>query len=114
MRISDWSSDVCSSDLRFEGTAVGKEQETTEFRQDESNAQRDDLAVMLALAVNVSADLAKNARSRAKFEEALMRIQLRGESRQDRKSVVEGKGGSVRGESGGGRIVKNKQKVKPG
>src|SRR3546814_15128222 len=32
---------------------------------------------MLALAVNVSADLAKNARSRAKFEEALMRVQLR-------------------------------------
>src|SRR3546814_19333886 len=81
MRISDWSSDVCSSDLR-----------------PLSDDELDDLLSELQ-------KRQKRARAESQFgtaDEAVIAA--------DRKSVVEGKSVSVRVDLGGRRILKKKKK----
>src|SRR3546814_16758654 len=86
MRISDWSSDVCSSDL-------------FDQRQYDQNRRR------------VEGPFADRLREAAKAlqqgKDALMQLALTGPSRRlDRKSAVEGKRVSVRVDRGGRRIIK--------
>src|SRR3546814_5237238 len=81
MRISDWSSDVCSSDLPCRGRAGGDAARAGTVRQARPDAD--------ALAQRRQRRQGTGRRPRA-----------------DRKSVVEGKGVSVRVERGGRRIIK--------
>src|SRR3546814_17452908 len=95
MRISDWSSDVCSSDL-------GREQEIALV------ARRIDRAVQFgAVGAFDTADV-MTGRERVGAQVARQLEQI-GELRpQDRKSVVKGKRVSVRVDLGGRRTIKKK------
>src|SRR3546814_19325125 len=99
MRISDWSSDVCSSDLpaphpaeppRFEGRTHWAGIEVTRGTRERG----------------------LGGRAVAREERGQHGAQVRdGEGlRQDRKSVVEGKSVSVRVDLGGRRIIKKKKR----
>src|SRR3546814_13843653 len=92
MRISDWSSDVCSSDLvalifEIEGEAGFRKRETALLN--ECSQYRG-----MVLATGGGAVLAAE----------------NGRVLKDRKSVVSGKRVSVGVDLGGGRIIKNKRK----
>src|SRR3546814_17296665 len=91
MRISDWSSDVCSSDLR-----------TGELRLllGEVNALAND-----KLPDNLMAASDVVAQTRTALVEA--QCDNTQNDQTDRKTVVKGKSVSVRVDSGGGRINKN-------
>src|SRR3546814_17120395 len=100
MRISDWSSDVCCSDLvrRHAGSGALRRNAGADLRRDCRKRQNDQ---------------GSGATDRAEQELAYHRTILRGDrresrSRKDRKSVVEGKSGSVRVDLGGRRIIKKK------
>src|SRR3546814_19804642 len=84
MRISDWSSDVCSSDL--DGLA--------------QSGLPDAGGARWLLGQRAGPDALVVARARG-----------RGQHQRDRKSVVEGKSVSVRGDLGGRRIIKKKKKI---
>src|SRR3546814_12208599 len=92
MRISDWSSDVCSSDLKFHiGDSLQRHGVTG------SGGHRQILNVgqiFAALLSNGHTDGNLPVRER------------------DRKSAVEGKSGSVRVDLGGSRSIKKKTKRK--
>src|SRR3546814_18862215 len=107
MRISDWSSDVCSSDLRLWPLcgAVGGDQparKNLRHRHDQRDAAH-------------RAAIGNRCRRRggATHRDAVRRHPLsdrRGaERRLDRKSVVEGKSVSVLVDLGGGRVIKKKK-----
>src|SRR3546814_12542069 len=105
MRISDWSSDVCSSDLYFQGlfatalepgeliTAVHfpvpKRAAYVKFEQPAS------LFALIGVFV-------------AQFDDNV-RVAITGGGNGDRKSVVKGKSVSVRVDLGGRRIIKTKK-----
>src|SRR3546814_15930020 len=93
MRISDWSSDVCSSDLK-------RAQAAAEIKKD------------IKLSAGISDhdyDVRIAAISKTLSAGAKVRVIVRLEShRQDRKSVVEGKSESVRVVIGGRRSSKKK------
>ncbi len=69
---------VIAATAAFIGVVIGKEQKTTEFRQDWINAQRDDIATVLAKTVNAKS-LSGEQFSDAllAFDEAFNRIRLR-------------------------------------
>src|SRR3546814_16936438 len=94
MRISDWSSDVCSSDLRVRIEVIGGRQ---------WNVPRQ------ARTANQFHGLACPERLTPRHDMQMMR---RGQAPADRKSVVEGKSVSVRVDLGGRRIIKKKKKKK--
>src|SRR3546814_14926593 len=109
MRISDWSSDVCSSDLI--GVHVQMKQPTIRatpiigcciplrFRSevtDQTNVQRFQLSMMI--------DIETGWAFRTKDEDT---AHLTAASRSEERRV--GKEGSVRVDSGGGRIMKTKK-----
>src|SRR3546814_13900313 len=122
MRISDWSSDVCSSDLINRIHVGGKRREMVAAKTDGRRNPADALE---------AADLGKNfvapplnlfehllgVRDRAFGIEPSLRLEglvpdcsgLRFEI--DRKSVVSGKSVSVRVDLGGRRIIKKKKKL---
>src|SRR3546814_12432913 len=106
MRISDWSSDVCSSDLDiparerkdeigsmagavqvFKDNAIEMERVKTEHEEAERQATIAKKRMMNELASSFEAKVGS-----------------------DRKSVMEGKRGSVRVDFGGRSIIKTKQK----
>src|SRR3546814_18877323 len=95
MRISDWSSDVCSSDLDAMAVHaepalhVEREFELAEFIAIGGDDQR-------ALGAIADGDAGRG-------------LDLGGELRPDRKSVVSGKSVSVRVDLGGRRIIKKKK-----
>src|SRR3546814_15490024 len=93
MRISDWSSDVCSSDLKGVDAAVAEQVDAhlpgLETRRDE---QRVHHVLKQRLGLGIAQD----------------RLRHRGAHRQDRKSVVSGKSVSVRVALGGRRIITKK------
>src|SRR3546814_18245622 len=105
MRISDWSSDVCSSDLFADGYY-----NTFMARAEPEPALRP------ASARRFSAPASSFAAARAGQGPTRCRSARAGRSgpfvrrREDRKSDVEGKSVAVRGESGGGRIITKKTK----
>src|SRR3546814_18016698 len=96
MRISDWSSDVCSSDLRAVGIRVDESDHSTWFVQGDTSRpflggpkHGGNLQSRLAFLKTVGApDIAPT----------------------DRKSVVSGKSVSERVDLGGRRIIKQKTK----
>src|SRR3546814_18486745 len=98
MRISDWSSDVCSSDLwRGRGEIT---LESKDFAAASALASK--LADKTAIA-QISFLLSREAR------EAEERKMLSQAAQADRKSAVQGKSVSVRVDLGGRRIIKKKQ-----
>src|SRR3546814_20150373 len=108
MRISDWSSDVCSSDLRDPRCEAGHhrmrdifdhlaETEQAGRDEDEPGEQGCDQQAVIAMARDDVEDPDdEGARRPAHL--------------QDRKSVVKGKSVSVRVNLGGSRIIKTKKK----
>src|SRR3546814_14532220 len=98
MRISDWSSDVCSSDL-----LIGAKREAIRMAED-----RELFRVAMG-EIGLECPKAEIART---FEQALEKQAKVGYPtviRPDRKSVVEGKSVSVRVDLGGRRILKKKK-----
>src|SRR3546814_11210488 len=98
MRISDWSSDVCSSDLRVpaDGTV-----ETGQADFDESMLTGESRPVLRTEGERVAAGPVALGSS------VRVRIDAVGDDTAlDRKSVVEGRSVSARGDSGGGRYIK--------
>src|SRR3546814_19112754 len=112
MRISDWSSDVCSSDLvvrqirRRIGLAGRPDQGNPLDPVVASGIEKFD-AQRIALESRHPGD----ARSCRDGGRSSVRGRFRRATR-DRKSVVEGKSGSVRVVLGGRRIIKKKNKNK--
>src|SRR3546814_17802643 len=96
MRISDWSSDVCSSDL---GTGGARHQQHGEDER--------------ALAAVEVTEMPEHDAADGPHDEAdAIGRETRQDDRQDRKSVVEGKSVSVRVDLGGRRIIKKKNTKK--
>src|SRR3546814_13963427 len=105
MRISDWSSDVCSSDLRL----LDQADPPFELRIDDRTLdQADDFGIVIILEFKAPAPVGV-----AQQREVIAlrpRRDVRGEQvREDRKSVVSGKRVSVRVDLGGRRIIKKKK-----
>src|SRR3546814_11888566 len=129
MRISDWSSDVCSSDLQAQGyervkppllefeeallTGAGTAVASQTFRLMDPVSQR-----MMGLRADMTPQVARIATTRLKKAPRPLRLcyggqvlQVRGSQlRPDRKSVVLGTRGSVRVDLGGRGILKKKKK----
>src|SRR3546814_14977989 len=91
MRISDWSSDVCSSDLRAPLVTI--------------NSSRRSGRVVLACG---SASWRRNWISSLRRQRASRTAAPNHNDSRDRKSVVSGKSGSVRVDLGGRRLIKKK------
>src|SRR3546814_12425535 len=121
MRISDWSSDVCSSDLRLRG---GGEVELGDARKE----QEDDMGRAVGPADGPSLAWITQARGshRSRFP---LGLHLQRQSRdgislaraagrrqpirrRDRQSVVSGKSESERVDLGGGRLIKTKKIIR--
>src|SRR3546814_20886732 len=101
MRISDWSSDVCSSDL-----AMFQEAADDRLHPDIVRHARH-ARPQAAYAAHDEVDLNPRIAGRIEFFDD-RRIDQRIHLRPDRKSVVEGKSVSVRVDLGGRRIIKKK------
>src|SRR3546814_16111728 len=108
MRISDCSSDVCSSDLLVPvAVAIAQADDLLAIAEHFGRQRRGDdgdvrQAAQFSLQHRVGAQLA------IEFDQRHMRDEPR--AVEDRKSVVEGKGVSVRVEFGGRRNLKQKKK----
>src|SRR3546814_13514054 len=99
MRISDWSSDVCSSDLAVENRYAPME---TSMKQRLLGA-----VVLIALAIIFVPMFLSGPRQEPASETVDLRIPPPPDS-EDRKSVVEGKRVSVSVDTGGRRVLKRK------
>src|SRR3546814_11829401 len=111
MRISDWSSDVCSSDLAF--PHIGGDRHEAAFLLVEIEEVRlvwhaHQAAVVAVDPVVVIAGGARGAAALGQHGSVANIVKLE----QDRKSVVWGKSVSVRVDLGGGRIIKKKKNKK--
>src|SRR3546814_15179511 len=122
MRISDWSSDVCSSDLFRAHTMTRR----TQFRLDKVTDRIHVLEGRMVVYLNVDeviqtiresdeprAALMERFDLSERQAEDILEMRLRQLARLegfqiDRKSVVQGKSVSVRVDLGGRRIIKNK------
>src|SRR3546814_20394921 len=118
MRISDWSSDVCSSDLSFQRRLLHyvREVEFSAWSGDvDIHFGRADAATAAELGcfdVVLTSPPYGDSRTTVQYGSASA-ICLDVVSRiQDRKSVVSGKSVSVRVDLGGGRLIKNKNKMR--
>src|SRR3546814_15759952 len=105
MRISDWSSDVCSSDLPRPAVAAavsgGPDSLALTFLLHDWLAERGGRLATFTVDHGLRPDSAREAASVGRL--------LRRHGIADRKSVVEGKSVSVRVDLGGRRIIKNKK-----
>src|SRR3546814_18763549 len=129
MRISDWSSDVCSSDLRRHTAEVCLKQNRkvrgAKPHTEEQSAEGAAVAIadiraerrMTLMDLSRRSGVAASTISRIENRQTsptftvLMKI-AHGLSVPDRKSVVSGKRGSVRVDRGGRRIINKKKKMK--
>src|SRR3546814_11261677 len=98
MRISDWSSDVCSSDLRLEDIAIGALLPRI-LRRQAVHRDRPGGCPLEVCADPQQRGLAAAGRADQRHELA------------DRKSVVSGKSVSVSVNLGGHRIIKKKKHI---
>src|SRR3546814_10930142 len=109
MRISDWSSDVCSSDLGARAYAFG-------YRFDLRHPLADEVAFcQWGRVAGVSRYAAATGMAQHHDVLDLQRVHAKldggaGAVKRDRKSVVKGKSVSVRVDLGGRRIIKKKKK----
>src|SRR3546814_14716772 len=101
MRISDWSSDVCSSDLLLFVMLVG----VPGLPPAHALMDRSDV-----LGAEFGQRRGRNGQHHAGIPIEAGLQDLDGHARRDRKSVVEGKSVSVRVDLGGRRILKKKTK----
>src|SRR3546814_12423313 len=118
MRISDWSSDVCSSDLEHGARlhlAIGTDHDAWANRhaRDEAGAGTDHRrAAYRAARADVSALAdAYFGLDHHTGSDVTALADLRAVGDEDRKSVVSGKSVSVRVDLGGRRIIKKKKKI---
>src|SRR3546814_20528642 len=95
MRISDWSSDVCSSDLPDEG-------------QEEHSAEEQPAVLGCVPVVKVDQHRDYPVIRTVVVEPQMAKLRKKLATTVDRKSVVEGKSVSVRVDLGGRRIIKQK------
>src|SRR3546814_12498747 len=109
MRISDWSSDVCSSDLTV--VRIGEQRVVL------TSIEAQILATLAARPGTVVAkvDLLRSIWGDAdadphRVEVAVKRLRMR-PGPKDRTSAVSGKGGSVRVKLGGGRVSNKNEKL---
>src|SRR3546814_14685501 len=117
MRISDWSSDVCSSDLSVQATLKNPKHELlpgmfADVVIDTGAPQRYLTVPQTAIAFNPYGETVFVVTTADKFNaDADAKAKAAGEkSPEDRKSGVEGKSLSVRVDSGGRRLIKKKKK----
>src|SRR3546814_20086665 len=102
MRISDWSSDVCSSDLVDEHGALGLQ-------------RLHDVAVVHDLMADIDRGAIGLDRLRDDLDgpvDAGAEAARRGEQKGDRKSAVSGKSESVRVDPGGRGSIRNKTEIR--
>src|SRR3546814_18011890 len=99
MRISDWSSDVCSSDLG-EGPRQGR---------DDMRGKRLALAMMMACAGSAAIAAPLHAQAAPAETLEIDKKRIDAALAADRKSVGWGKSVSVRVDLGGRRIIKKKK-----
>src|SRR3546814_18998897 len=110
MRISDWSSDVCSSDLHVH--RIGAARDDVGDERLAADATVDGAPEIDGVAHKEPVFGAHPARKTPRqflAHLAQRPIAVRLEEEQDRKSVVKGKGVSVRVDIGGRRSIKKKQ-----
>src|SRR3546814_13809069 len=100
MRISDWSSDVCSSDLA-----------ATNFFRGRNFTMANKLLLSVTAVALASAALASSPAAAQNRQQKALAAGDYGTIK-DRKSVVSGKSVSVRVDLGGRRILKKKQQLK--
>src|SRR3546814_18743566 len=105
MRISDWSSDVCSSDLFGD-------QPVDEIEIGIVDAIRRHDVDRVAQRPQQHAAIEEEAQQRRPKRGEIVAMRLREFERGDRKSVVSGKSVSVRVVLGGRRILKQKTKAR--
>src|SRR3546814_18795428 len=98
MRISDWSSDVCSSDLQRTARRAR--------RRREQGVRTGGRAVLHARERRARSLQPKRKAARRRIGAC---VRLHAGRSGDRKSVVSGKSGSVRVDLGGRRIIKKKK-----
>src|SRR3546814_18997891 len=101
MLISDWSSDVCSSDLRHEDRFPESQQARDEMERlkEEQQKEKDDDIELLADDVQGTVSTRETGSSQEDIDGV-------DDIDRDRKSDVQGKSVSVRGDLGGSRIIK--------
>src|SRR3546814_17367839 len=105
MRISDWSSDVCSSDLGVDGEPDGKVQDYADHRRGDRRQRRRKR--------RVAAQQLDEGRTGEDPEEAGDKGYPGGQDcAEDRKSVVSGKSVSVRVDLGGCSIITKRNENK--
>src|SRR3546814_14190020 len=116
VRISDWSSDVCSSDLRPARMARTGHQGSVDRGQGRRPViERESPFPAILSAFGDAARRAPQRHHRLSRTRGLLRGRRdRNWQRGDRKSVVEGKSVSVRGDLGGRRIIKKKKNKEEG
>src|SRR3546814_16144934 len=112
MRISDWSSDVCSSDLKLRVAQA----ELDRMRSDaqffaEQIAQIEQRANWLRAILPRDRQLAALREQADEIRDAIASAEASISNMQDRKSGVAGKRVSVRVDTGGRRILKKKKKT---
>src|SRR3546814_13102217 len=123
MRISDWSSDVCSSDLEYEVRTVDANNRDEIARihpwgrvpalvLGSGTVLTETVAILFHVADRVPARHLLPPSGSAARVQALSFLTLLASSVQDRKSVVEVKSVSVRLDLGGRRIYKKKKKTR--
>src|SRR3546814_11542322 len=109
MRISDWSSDVCSSDL---GGPAARGNDLLQPGERAAAHEQDIGGVDLEeLLLRVLASALRGHRGDRAFHDLEQRLLHALARHVDRKSVVEGKSVSVRVDLGGRRIIKKKNKT---
>src|SRR3546814_17982405 len=117
MRISDWSSDVCSSDLP-KITVITRKAYGGAYDVMASKHLRGDLnyawptAEIAVMGAKGAVEIIFRGKTPEEIAERTAEYEARSAAaRQDRKSVVSGKSVSVRVDLGGRRIIKKKQKT---
>src|SRR3546814_11144515 len=105
MRISDWSSDVCSSDLRVRRVTADKDETT--FVEGKGDQDK-----ILARVKQIKAQIEETTSDfdKEKLQERLAKLAggvaiIKVGAATDRKSVVEGKSVAVRVDAGGRRTI---------
>src|SRR3546814_17993503 len=105
MRISDWSSDVCSSDLFWGSTSAANASRPSKSSPRKLYRKAPGRFIVCEQPLPSSCPSARYEPRRQSWRQRTAGVQT------ERKRVVQGKRGAVRVDSGGGRCMKKKQKT---